>query len=52
MLAGLSLAVVAMVVANAFVTGVLSGFNHRYRCRVIWLIPLLAGILLLDWLEQ
>ncbi|MGD0294550.1 MAG: hypothetical protein ABSB30_11885 [Terracidiphilus sp.] len=43
--------VVAMVVANAFVSGVLSGLNHRYQCRVIWLIPLLAGIFLLDWLE-
>jgi hypothetical protein len=40
-----------MVVANAFVSGVLSGLNHRYQCRVIWLIPLLAGIFLLDWLE-
>ncbi|MGA3344891.1 MAG: hypothetical protein ABSC76_08485 [Terracidiphilus sp.] len=51
-LAGLSIVIAAMVVANAWVTGVLSGFNHRYQCRVIWMIPLLAGIFVLDWLEQ
>ena len=51
-LAGLSLIIVAVVVANAFVAGVLSGVDDRYGCRVIWLIPLLAGMLLLDWLSQ
>jgi hypothetical protein len=41
-----------MVVANAAVTGVLSVVDDRYGCRVIWLAPLLAGMLLLDWLSQ
>jgi hypothetical protein len=50
-LAGLSVVVVS-VVANAFVTGVLSTIDDRYGCRVIWLIPLLAAAFLLDWLNR
>lgn len=37
------------VLLNALVTGVLSGAEDRYQSRVIWLLPLLAGLLLLDW---
>jgi hypothetical protein len=51
-LAGLCIVIVAVLIANAFVTGVLAGVVHRYQCRVIWLIPLLAGIVLLQWLQQ
>jgi len=51
-LAGLSLVIVATVVANAVVTGALSVVDDRYQCRVIWLVPLLAGIFFLDWLQQ
>ena len=51
-LAGLTLVVAATVVANAWVTGVLSVVDDRYQCRVIWLVPLLAGIFFLDWLQQ
>jgi hypothetical protein len=51
-LAGLCLVVVATVVANALVTGVLSVVDDRYQCRVIWLVPLLAAIFFLDWLQQ
>jgi hypothetical protein len=51
-LAGLSVIVVAIVVANAFVAGVLSTVDDRYGCRVIWLIPLLAAAFLLDWLNH
>jgi hypothetical protein len=51
-LAGLTLVVVATVVANAGVTGVLSVVDDRYQCRVIWLVPLLAAIFFLDWLQQ
>jgi hypothetical protein len=51
-LAGLSIVVGSIVVANAFVTGVLSTVDDRYGCRVIWLIPLLAAAFLLDWLDQ
>ena len=48
-LAGLGLVIVSTVVANAFVTGVLSMVENRFQSRVIWLLPLLAGILVLDW---
>ncbi len=51
-LAGFSVVIVSVVVANAFVTGVLSVVNDRYQCRVIWLVPLLAGLFVLDWLNQ
>jgi hypothetical protein len=51
-LVGLTLIVAATVAANAGVTGVLSVVDDRYQCRVIWLVPLLAGIFFLDWLEQ
>src|SRR6266568_3202267 len=47
-LAGLGLVIVSTVVANAFVTGILSMVENRFQSRVIWLLPLLAGILVLD----
>jgi len=51
-LAGLTLVIAAAVAVNAGVTGVLSVVDDRYQCRVIWLVPLLAGIFFLEWLEQ
>jgi len=48
----LTLVIAAMVPANAAVTGVLSVVDDRYGCRVIWLVPLLAGLFVLDWLER
>jgi len=51
-LAGLSLVIFSTVVLNALVTGVLSVVDDRYGCRVMWLIPLLAGLFVLDWLAQ
>jgi hypothetical protein len=51
-LAGLALVVAASIVANACVTGALAVVDDRYQCRVIWLVPLLAGIFFLDWLQQ
>lgn len=45
-------AIIAMVViGNAAITGVLSSVDDRYQARVIWLVPLLAGVLVLEWLE-
>lgn len=38
--------VVIALIANAFVTGYLSGIVNRYQNRVIWLIPLVAICLL------
>jgi hypothetical protein len=51
-LAGLSLVIFSMVILNAGVTGVLSVVDDRYGCRMMWLIPLLAGVMGLDWLEE
>lgn len=48
-LVGLGVVIVFTLIANAFVTGVLSTLEERYQSRVIWLLPLFAGILLLDW---
>lgn len=50
-LLGLAAIVVPVVVANAFVTSVLSEVDSRYQSRVIWLIPLAAGLILLDLLH-
>jgi hypothetical protein len=47
-LATLALIVAAMVAANAFLTGVLSMVDDRYGCRIMWMIPLLAGLFLLE----
>jgi hypothetical protein len=51
-LAGLSVIVISIVVANAFVSGVLSVVDDRYGCRVIWLLPLLAATFLLHLLNR
>jgi hypothetical protein len=51
-LAGLSFIVIVSVFANAFITGVFSNAEDRYQSRVVWLIPFLACILALAWLDQ
>jgi hypothetical protein len=51
-LIGLSVVIVSMVIANAFVTGVLSMVEDRFQSRVIWLLSLLAGLFVLDWLDH
>lgn len=45
-LRGLSLVVLFTVVVNAAVTGPLSMVDDRLESRVIWLVPLLAGVLI------
>ena len=49
---GLTAVIVFMLVANAFVTGVLSTVEARYQSRVIWLLPLLAELFVLEWLDH
>jgi hypothetical protein len=51
-LLGLGTVIFSVVMANAFVTGALSTVEDRYQSRVVWLIPLLAIVLLLDWSSQ
>lgn len=51
-IAGLAVVVIFTVVANALVTGALSMVEDRFECRMIWLLPLLAGISVLNWLSS
>lgn len=48
---GLTAIITFMVIANAAVTGILSNVEERYQARVIWLVPLLAGVFVLTWLD-
>ena len=51
-LGGLAAIIVPVVVANALITGALSMVEDRLQSRVVWLLPLLAGVLLLGWLAN
>ncbi len=51
-LIGLATIVGFVLIANAAVTGVLANVEERYQARVIWLVPLLAIVLALTWLDQ
>jgi hypothetical protein len=50
-LVGLTVIIVSMTIANALVTGIFSLVEDRYQSRVIWLLPLLAGLFVLEWLD-
>jgi len=50
-LLALTVVIISVVIANAFVTGVLSNVEDRYQSRVIWLVPLLAGMYVLEWTQ-
>ena len=41
--------IVPTLIANAFLTGVFSEVDSRYQARIVWLLPLLAGITLYRW---
>jgi hypothetical protein len=48
-LMGLTVVVVSVVPANAFVTGALSALDARYQGRVAWMVVLLAALMLHRW---
>jgi hypothetical protein len=48
-LMGLTVVVVSVVPANAFVTGALSALDARYQGRVAWMVVLLAALMLYRW---
>jgi hypothetical protein len=48
-LLGLAVIVIPVVIANAFLTGALSGVYTRYQGRVIWITGLLALLMLQTW---
>jgi hypothetical protein len=49
---GLAVIVGPVLLANAFVTAVLSSSDSRYQARVVWLIPLLAWLAVSDILAN
>jgi hypothetical protein len=51
-LLGLTLIVVVILFANAALTSTLSMVDGRLQARVIWLLPFLAGLLILDWWSE
>jgi hypothetical protein len=51
-LLGLTVIVVSMVIANAFITAVLSSIDSRFQARIVWLVPLLAALTALDLLAR
>jgi hypothetical protein len=48
-LGGLCAAILAALLANAFVSGALSGVFDRYQSRFVWLAPFAVGLMLLAW---
>jgi len=48
----LGVIVLVMPVANGLLTGVLSMPDDRYEARVIWLLPMLAGLMGMSWLSR
>lgn len=51
-LVGLTVIISFVVIFNAVVTGILSNVEDRYQSRVVWLVPMLAGVLVLAWLAR
>ena len=51
-LAGLTVVVIYVVLVNAVTTGNVSNVEDRYQARVIWLVPLLALVFLLTWVDR
>lgn len=50
---GLTVVLLPIPVVNALLTAVLSEPDSRYQCRVIWLVPLVAGLMIADfWLRR
>jgi hypothetical protein len=51
-LLGLLAIIVPTLLANAFLTAVLSSSDARYQARIVWLIPLAATLTFLDYLHR
>lgn len=51
-LVGLTATVFAILLGNAFVTAVLAEVDDRYQDRVIWLLPLLTALAIVELLTQ
>jgi hypothetical protein len=51
-LLGFLAVILPMLIANAFITAVASEVDSRFQARVIWLLPLLAGIIFFRWKDS
>lgn len=49
---GLLAVIMFVVIVNASVSGILSNVEDRYQSRVIWLVPLIAGLGAIEWLTR
>lgn len=47
-----TVAAVILILGNDLVCAGLSGVNSRYGARVIWLLPMCAGLLILGWKQK
>jgi len=46
---GFLIVIIPTLIANAFITAVASEVDSRFQSRVVWLLPLLAGLILFCW---
>jgi len=49
---GLLAVIMFVVIVNASVSGILSNVEDRYQSRVIWLVPLIAGLGAIEWFTR
>jgi hypothetical protein len=46
---GFLIVIIPTLIANAFITAVASEVDSRFQARVVWLLPLLAGLIVFCW---
>jgi hypothetical protein len=51
-LVGLGMMVIWVTLTNALITGTLSMVEDRLQARVVWMVPMYAGLLVLAWRER
>ena len=49
---GFLIVIIPTLIANAFITAVASEVDSRFQARVVWLLPLLAGLVVLCWKDS
>ena len=51
-LLGFLIVIIPTLIANAFITAVASEVDSRFQARVIWVLPLLAGLIVFCWMDS
>jgi len=49
---GFLIVILPTLIANAFITAVASEVDSRFQARVVWLLPLLAGLIVFCWKDS